>query len=346
MAAPNNPAAPAQAPVPVMAMPIQVLTDHFQRLENELRAQSISRDSKTYSGEGTKRLKEWVKEMDKYDRIVNGDQARMRTFAIMTLTGIAGDYLSRMLHQHPQANWNQIKDSVVTRFSDLADQHYALRKLKQIKQGTGEAVQAYGERLLSLAEDAYPGQPANQPVLQRELIDIYIEGLKEDFIVRKLLRNRPQDIYAAIETAMEEQQVSRVFKAQRRGEEPMDVDVVDKQLPFMKAVGDKLDVLASSIVQLVDQQKETQRLHNQTRPNNSNNQGQQNPRNIRDSHSGMRSQYTRPKPKFEYTHDGKPICNYCKQVNHILRDCQKRQADQQRIGNNRPMLNRKPTSGN
>ena len=78
-------------------MPVQVLTDHFQRRENELRAQGISRDVQTCNGEGTNRPKDWVKEMDKYERIVNTDQAGMRTSAIMSLPGIAGDHLSRML---------------------------------------------------------------------------------------------------------------------------------------------------------------------------------------------------------------------------------------------------------
>ena len=98
-------------------------------------------------------------------------------------------------------------------FRDLADQHYALRKLKQIRQGTGESVQSYGEILIGLAENAYPGQPAYRLVLQRELIDLFIEGLKEDHAVPKLLRNRPIDTPAAIDATIEEQQVSRVFNA-------------------------------------------------------------------------------------------------------------------------------------
>ena len=34
----------------------QVLNMQFERLENELRAQSLSHDTKTYNGEGIKRL--------------------------------------------------------------------------------------------------------------------------------------------------------------------------------------------------------------------------------------------------------------------------------------------------
>ena len=336
------------APIQAIAMPAQVLADQFTRLENEIRAEGISRDSKTYNGEGTKKLKEWVKEMDKYERIINGDQARMRTFAIMTLTGLAGDYLRRVLTAHPQATWNDIKDAIIARFSDLADQHYALRKLKQVKQGTGESVQAYGERVLNLAEDAHPGQPANQPVLQRELIDVFIEGLTDDGVVRRLLRNRPADIFAAIDSAMEEQQVSRVFKAQRRYEEPMDVDEINIGSKRLEILEEKFDVLTSSMLQLTELQK--QQYAQDTRPyqgqgqanrgysSGSRNQGSsshpgnkgpyQYQQHNSDQGSRSNTKYDKPFRKHEYTSDGKPICNYCKAVSHIYRDCRKRQFDE------------------
>ena len=43
--------APAQPPQPqaVIAMPAQALNMHFERLENELRAQSLSRDTKKHT---------------------------------------------------------------------------------------------------------------------------------------------------------------------------------------------------------------------------------------------------------------------------------------------------------
>jgi len=242
--------------------------------------------------------------MEKFEQIINNDAERMRVFAIKTLAGVDGDYLRRLLQQHPNANWPQIRDAIVARFSDLADQNYALRRLRQTRQGIGESVQSYGERILSLAEDAYPGQPMNQPAIQRELIDVFIEGLREDATVKKLLRNRPADVYAAIEAAMEEQQVTRVFKAQRRKEEPMEVDMVLPANDLLKELNGKLDLLASSMVQMTEFQKQ----QSSYRP-----RGQV-------SKGGQRRRH-------EYTSDGKPICSYCKRVNHIMRDCRKRQYD-------------------
>ena len=59
--------------------------------------------------------------------------------------------MRRLLQNAPLANWDQIRDSVV----NLANHNYALKKLRQMKQGVTESVQAYGERMLGLAEDVY-----------------------------------------------------------------------------------------------------------------------------------------------------------------------------------------------
>jgi len=305
---------PVQNPVqlPAVALPIQILGEHFDRLQNEIRAHSLCRDTKTFSGESTTRLKMWLKDMEKFQQIINGDGQRMRVFAIKTLTGVAGDYLRRLLQQHPQAQWDQIKDAIVARFSDLADQNYALKRLRQIRQNTGESVQVYGERVLSLAEDAYPGQPVNQPALQREMIDIFVSGLADDGIVKKLLRNRPVDVYAAIESAMVEQGVNRVFKAQRRKEEPMEVDSVQPQSNMYKELSSKMDILATSMVQLTDMQRQQSTQS-------------QGPRN----YTSTRYRGVRP---HKYTQNGKPICDYCDKPNHVYKNCFKRQSDDRNKG--------------
>ena len=220
--------------------------------------------------------------------------------ALITLTGVAGDYLRRLLNNHPNANWDDIRQAVVGRFSDLADQHYALNQLKKMKQETGESVQAFGERLLSLAEDAYPRQAMNQPALQRELIDVFIEGLRDDRTAKKLLRHRPVDIFQAIDSAMEEQQVQRVFRAQRRTDEPMDIDL---NQVLMNKLTDRMEGLLEAMAN---------KIVDKTRP-----QAQ-----------SCSSSGTQKPGKYRYTSDKKPICNYCNKVGHMYRECRSRLAKQ------------------
>ena len=61
----------------------------------------------------------------------------------------------------------------------------------------------YAERLLTLAEDAYPAQQGS--AVQRQQIDIFVDGLQEDQLKLKVLRVNPKTLDAAITTATNEQ---------------------------------------------------------------------------------------------------------------------------------------------
>ena len=41
------------------------------------------------------------------------------------------------------------------RFSDSADVQLAMQRLKRVKQGSGESVQSYAEKIIDLAEEAF-----------------------------------------------------------------------------------------------------------------------------------------------------------------------------------------------
>ena len=54
--------------------------------------------------------------------------------------------------------WDQMKQQLATRFSDVTDAQMALSLLRQVRQKQGETIQNSAERILSLAEDAYDNQ--------------------------------------------------------------------------------------------------------------------------------------------------------------------------------------------
>ncbi|MCG7883674.1 MAG: zinc finger domain-containing protein, partial [Candidatus Thiodiazotropha endolucinida] len=91
----------------------------------------------------------------------------------------------------------------------------------------GETVQVYAERLITLAGDAFGNQQG--PATQRQLIDIFVDGLLEDSLKLKVLRGNPADLEAAITTATDEQNLRRRFNLRTRhheipDEERMEVD--------------------------------------------------------------------------------------------------------------------------
>ena len=102
-----------------------------------------------------------------------------------------------------------MKTELSTRFSEITDAQHAFMLLRKVHQKPGETVQVYAERLLALAADAFDNQQG-QPV-QRQLVDIFVDGLKEDQLKLKVFRENPNTLDAAITTATNEQNCGDVL---------------------------------------------------------------------------------------------------------------------------------------
>ena len=126
-------------------------------------------------------------------------------------------------------------------------------------------------------------------------------------MVHKLLCNRPIDTPAAIDAAIEEQRVSRIFNAQRRREELIDVDIAEKQLTLVKRVENKLEIMAATLVQIAEQQSNYKKKT-----------FYQNDKGPSPDTRGPNTNLKR-RARFEFTADEKPICSYCIKINHIFR---------------------------
>ena len=106
------------------------------------------------------------------------------------------------MEANPQNTWGQLKQQLALRFSDVTDPQIALTMLRSVKQKHGENIQIYAERILSLAEEAYNNQGGN--AIERQLIDTFVDGLNNDQLKLKILRDRPDTLQGAIAIATNE----------------------------------------------------------------------------------------------------------------------------------------------
>ena len=83
----------------------------------------------------------------------------------------------------------------------------------------------------------------------------FIERLKDDGVVCRLLRNKPTDIFAAIDSAMEEQQASHILRL-NIDMMSLDVDEVNSRSKRLEISEEKFDVLTSSMLQIKELQKQ------------------------------------------------------------------------------------------
>lgn len=61
-----------------------------------------------------------------------------------------------------------------------------------MRQNSNESVQIFAERILQVAEDAYTSENLEHEIIQKQLVDIFTDGLLFDFLRMKILRENPK----------------------------------------------------------------------------------------------------------------------------------------------------------
>lgn len=199
------------------------LTLELSNVSSALTTQGIAANIPKFDG-NPKFFREWVKSIDKYAVLLNAPDDRKQLMAFQSSVGAVSGFIERYMHANPNNTWDQLKRQLSVRFSDVTDPQYALSLLRQIKQKPGENIQVFAERILSLAEEAYLGQGGN--VIERQLIDTFVDGLNNDQLKLKILRDRPDTLQAALSIATNEQNLRARVALSRpsRSETPMEVD--------------------------------------------------------------------------------------------------------------------------
>ena len=166
----------------------QHVIDQLQRLVSSMVLSQVLSNIVSFKGD-TKDYRRWIKDIERHVTATGGNDDTKIAIAIQSSAGIVSEFLHRYRVDHPGANWQEIKIELVTRFSDVVDQAHAMSKLRHLKQAPNESVTLFAERLLDGAIDAFPEQGLEQPMIARQLVDIYIDGLREAFIARKIMRD-------------------------------------------------------------------------------------------------------------------------------------------------------------
>lgn len=191
-----------------------------------LKTQGVSTSVIKFDG-NSRNYREWIKSIEKYAILNEIPDARKKMIAYQSSSGAVSGFIQRYMAANPNNTWQQLKEQLAVRFSDVTDRQMALSLLRTVKQKQGENIQLFAERILSLAEEAYQNQGGD--AVERQLIDIFVDGLTQDNLKLKILRDQPDTLQGAITIATNEQnlrarvQMTHNFPSQRK-ETPMEVD--------------------------------------------------------------------------------------------------------------------------
>lgn len=162
-----------------------------------------------YSGD-PKGFQNWIKCIEKQAMLdgLNDDAIKRLTFR--SSKGAVSDFIQRFLQDNPQENWETLKQELTSRFAEVTDQMHAFTLLRQVKQNSDENVQIYAERLLMLGKESFP-PGTDRLTIERQLIGFFIDGLLNDGLKIKLMRDNPATFQAAVQTALQEQNLRKRF---------------------------------------------------------------------------------------------------------------------------------------
>ena len=203
----------------------QNLRVELANVTQALTAQGISSIVNKFDG-NPKNFREWIKSIEKYAVLVNADEDRKKIIAYQSSGGAVSGFIQRYMQANVAHTWAQMKAQLAVRFSDVTDNQMALSLLRQVRQKAGENIQNYAERILSLAEEAYDNQGGD--AIEKQLIDIFIDGLLNDQLKLKILRDQPDTLQGAVAIFTSEQnlrtRVQMSHHDSNNNHTPMEVD--------------------------------------------------------------------------------------------------------------------------
>lgn len=205
------------------------LAEQMRNVVSTLSAQGVSQIVPNFNGD-PKMFRDWATALDKYAQLANLDDNNRKLTALQMSSGCVSGHIKRWMCAFPNGRWDILRRDLASRFSDVANPQFALAMLRRVKQNHGEGIASYAERILSLAEEAFGG--ATNREVDRQLIDVFVDGLMSDQLKLKILRDNPHTLQAAIVITTNELNLkNRVALCtskpmpQHRNEEPMEIDL-------------------------------------------------------------------------------------------------------------------------
>ena len=325
-----------------------VITKALQNICQELRIQGLTQHIRTFSGEGSAKFAQWLNDMDQIS--ITCDSERMCVLATITLNGSAGAYASRMLKENPQITWSELRRKLKERYSEMTDPYLASEKCRRLKQNRGESVQNFAEKLRTMASEAFENLSA--PEAQRFLVEVFQKGVNDDSLARNLIRKRFTNLDDALAFAESEQQADRTFQVCRHHSPPQsDVEPMDCS-GIQSATDSELRTTIQNLTSQVQRMsRDIQKLKPQRRAQTAPPQVRFNvppttppptyfnvpptaPPQVRfDVPPPLMSYYGNvrtppqapqtPRPNYQWTEDGSPICIACGTPGHVRRTCRR-----------------------
>ena len=173
------------------------------------------------------RFDAWAGDLEKYFLVADPTEQEKCRVALLTSKGSVGSLIRRLITGNAQLTWDDLKLRLREHYGLERDPHQYLVELARIQQYPQERLEVYLERILNLAERAYGGDRRQDPLVQKQVKDFFVEGLRDPEIKLAVIRADPATLDRAYNLARGESKLrARVVMSPHRSEDfpqPMEV---------------------------------------------------------------------------------------------------------------------------
>ncbi len=175
------------------------LSESLNKLCMQMNLTDVDKAIEPYSGDPTQ-IKEWFKSIEKYCTIISGQISSKECvrLAYHTSQKTVSDFIGRILKDRT-IDWTELKNKLQDHFGENIDSQVELIKLRKLKQKSNQSLKVFAEILLGKAMEIYGD--VNDPFIQQELVSIFVKGLRQRSISRKILSKNSTTLKEAVKVA-------------------------------------------------------------------------------------------------------------------------------------------------
>ena len=276
-----------------------------------------------FSGEGQRGFDNYVTNLQKCKETYQLDDVQMRALSLAMSEKVCSDFLRRTFKENPSITWVDLLNTLRAKF-ELHTKQDRIRLLMTLKQNSSQTLNEFVENIHKLAEDVYSPSELMDDKIQKILVNIFVDGVYNDKIAKKLLRSRPNNLNTAAEQAHAETVLDNMLVL--RENKPKNKFEINSTESLIPDLADQINIIKTKMEELT--KKDPQPSMSNT---NNTQHYQQTPQfhTIKPNYSQNYQNYHNPPfSKFRFTAEGKPICFYCQKEGHYQRDCYKKKREQ------------------
>ena len=196
---------------------LRSLDNTLSRCNDTLNQQGISTIVGVYNGE-TGSVRDWISALQKFGDIHNFNDAQKINAAYLASTKAVEDFIGRWKTATPVElqKWETLSEDLLVHFGLVIDSSHAFELLRNLRQNVNESTSLFAERIFRLSKEAYckgeMNNPATAKLAQRQLVNYFIDGLRDRSVRLKIMRHNPENLSDALKVARDEINLIKRFE--------------------------------------------------------------------------------------------------------------------------------------